>query len=435
MMHEFLFLRSFAERETPVSLEHRKYQNMKKILLGITGGIAAYKTPDLIRKLLEANFEVRVVLTKNATQFVSLLTLNTLLPNSVFETLLESEMQHIKLAKWADTIVIAPATANVIAKLTYGFADDLLTCICLATTAPVFLVPAMNKEMWQHLATQHNVKQLEKRGVTFLGPDSGSQACGDVGVGRMLEPIDIVQYLSATTNNPFLKDIKILITAGATREAIDPARFISNKSSGKMGYALAHEAYLLGAQVTLISGKTSLQEPPCHRFIQVESAAEMLNSVTKEIANQNIFISAAAVSDFTVAYVPQQKIKRSKETLTFELVPTVDILATVCAQSIKPFTVGFAAETENIFENAKQKRLRKGADLIVVNDVSQVDIGFESNDNAVSVISEKEIIHLKKNSKRKIAQQLLKIIFDQYHVVMATHLVRLRSPRASEVIN
>lgn len=387
---------------------------MKKILLGISGGIAAYKTPDLVRKLLEANFEVRVVITKYAAQFVSVLTLSTLLPNGVFETLFEPEMRHIKLAKWADAIVIAPATANIMAKLNNGFADDLLTCICLATTAPLFLAPAMNKEMWRHSTTQHNVKQLIKRGVIFLGPDFGAQACGDIGAGRMREPIDIVRDLSTLTRDPFLQNINILITAGATREAIDPARFISNKSSGKMGYALAQEAYLLGARVTLISGETHLDQPQCHQFVEVENAGDLQKAVTTEIANQDIFISVAAVSDFTVANALKQKIKRSKEILTLELVPTVDILATVCAQSIKPFTVGFAAETENVLENAKQKRMRKGADLIIANDVSRTDIGFDSNENAVSIISEKETIHLEKNSKQKIAQQLLKIIYDQY---------------------
>lgn len=356
-----------------------------------------------------------MVVTKNAAAFVSLLTLETLLPNCVFETLIEPDMQHIQLAKWADAIVIAPTTANMIAKLNMGFADDLLSCICLAATAPIFIVPAMNQAMWKHPATQSNIKSLTERGVTFVGPDFGIQACGDIGPGRMLEPVDIVNYLTNTIQKPFLKHLKILITAGGTREPIDPVRFISNKSSGKMGYALVNAAHELGAQVTLISGESNLDKPRCDQFIKVQTANEMQHAVEKEILNQDIFISVAAVSDYTVANASQQKIKHGVDTLTLELIPTVDILAAVCARSTKPFTVGFAAETDNVIKNAKQKRLRKGVDLIVVNDVSQPDIGFESNDNAVSVISEKEIVHLEKNSKQKIAQQLLKIIFDQYN--------------------
>lgn len=387
---------------------------MKKILLGITGGIAAYKTPDLIRQLQDANFEIKVVVTKNATAFVSLLTLETLLPNNVFEILIEPDMQHIQLAKWADIILIAPATANTIAKIANGFADDLLTSMCLAATAPLFIAPAMNKAMWKNVATQNNIKKLTECGAIFLGPDIGVQACGDVGIGRMLEPIDIVHSLISTIQKPFLKNIKILITAGSTREPIDPVRYISNKGSGKMGYALAQAAYSLGAHVTLISANSNLNKPPCHQFIKVHTAMDMKNAVKKEIAKQDIFISVAAVSDFTVANVDKQKIKRGKESLTLELIPTVDILSLVCAKKIKPFTVGFAAETENILENAKQKKIKKSMDLIVVNDVSQNNIGFESDDNVVSVVCENEIIHLEKNSKQKIAEKLLRIIFDHY---------------------
>src|SRR3990167_7375002 len=387
---------------------------MKKILLGITGGIAAYKTPDLIRQLRDANFEIKVVVTKNATAFVSILTLETLLPKNIFEILIEPDMQHIQLAKWADIILIAPATANTLAKIANGFADDLLTSVCLATKAPLFIAPAMNQAMWKNVATQNNIKKLIERCAIFLGPDVGVQACGDVGVGRMLEPIDIANFLISTIQKPFLKNIKILITAGATREPIDPVRYISNKSSGKMGYALAQAAYLLGAHVTLISANSNLDQPPCQKFIKVQTALDMKNAVENEIVNQDIFISVAAVSDFAVSNSSQQKIKRGKQSLTLELIPTTDILAEICAKKIKPFTVGFAAETENVLENAKQKKIKKGADIIVVNDVSQSNIGFESDDNAVSVIYENEIFHLEKNLKQKIAEKLLEIIFDCY---------------------
>ena len=385
----------------------------RKILLGIAGGIAAYKTPDLIRQLVNANYEVKVVVTKNALEFVSLLTLQTLLPNNVFEILIEPTMQHIQLAKWAHLILIAPATANIIAKINYGIADDLLSTVCLATTAPIFIAPAMNQAMWKNVATQNNVMRLKRRGVCFLGPDDGIQACGDSGPGRMLEPEDIIKQLENFIIKPFLKNTRILITAGATRENIDPVRFISNKSSGKMGYALANAATVAGAIVTVISGVTYLEKPLCEKLINAVSAKEMLAAVENEIVGQTIFISVAAVSDFTVEKISNQKIKRKDKSLKLALVPTTDIISLVCAKKNKPFVVAFAAETENVIENAKQKRFKKGADMIVVNDVSQQDIGFDSNENAVTIISENKIIHLEKNSKQNIAQKMLEIIFAQ----------------------
>jgi len=385
----------------------------KKVLLGITGGIAAYKTPDLIRRLLDSNFDLKVVVTKSATEFVSLLTLQTLLPNRVFEKLLEPEMQHIQLAKWADVILIAPATANIIAKITAGFADDLLSTICLATAARIVIAPAMNQVMWKNEITQRNVAALKKRGILFLGPDTGMQACGDNGPGRMMEPLDIVHYLSAMWHKPFLANLKILITAGGTREAIDPVRYMSNHSSGKMGYALARVACALGAKVTLISGVTQLEKPLCEKFIQVETSQEMHEAVLKEVNRNDIFISVAAVSDYTVIK-SDQKIKRGNEPFTLTLIPTIDILAYVCAQKEKPFTVGFAAETENVIENAKQKRIKKCADMMVVNDVSRSDIGFGCDENAATIITEDNIIHLEKNTKDNIAHMLIEIINEYY---------------------
>lgn len=384
-----------------------------KLLLGITGGIAAYKTPDLVRQLLDSGFDLKVIVTEGAKSFVSILSLQTLLPDRVFETLLEPQMQHIQLAKWADVILIAPATANSMAKLCAGLADDLLSAVCLATKAKLLIAPAMNQAMWQHAATQANIDILKKRGITFLGPNSGIQACGDNGPGRMMEPSDIVHHVSTMLHDPYLSGLKILITAGGTREPIDPVRYISNHSSGKMGYALAKIAGQLGATVTLISGFTSIEKPACEKCISVETAHEMREAILGEIDQQDIFISVAAVSDYTVEK-SDQKIKRGHEPFTLTLIPTTDILAEVCSKQKKPFTVGFAAETQNVIDNAKQKRIKKGADIIVVNDVSQHNIGFGSDDNAVTVIAENLNVQIEKNSKENVAAQLLKIICDRY---------------------
>ena len=382
----------------------------KKILLGICGGIAAYKTPDLVRRLQELDYEVKVVVTKNALAFVTKLTLETLLPNNVFEFLIEPEMQHIKLAKWADTILIAPATANTIAKLANGFADDLLTTICLASQAKIILVPAMNTLMWENKILQENVTHLRSQNVVFLGPERGIQACGDNGPGRMLEPTDIIEQLGLHNTN--LENTRILITLGGTREYIDPVRFIGNRSSGKMGHALATAAFASKAEVTVIAAETSISRPPCHRFIKVTSSQEMFEAVKKEISNHCVFISSAAVSDFTVVNPAHQKIKRGNETLSIELKPTIDILQHVCQHYPDVFTVGFAAETDNIMENAKKKHAKKRTKMLVVNDVSQSDIGFESDENSVNIILKDNVIHLDKNSKITIAVQLLKIISD-----------------------
>lgn len=386
---------------------------MKKILLGISGGIAAYKTPDLARQLISAGYEIKVVTTKNATEFVSPLTLKTLLPNRVFDTLIEPDMHHIQLAKWADIILIAPATANILAKVTHGFADDLLSAICLATTARIIIAPAMNQQMWLHCATQQNINKLKQRGVIFLGPADGIQACGDNGPGRMLEPTDIINQLSFITK-PFLASTRILITAGATSEPIDPVRFITNKSSGKMGYALAHAAKSAGAYVTLISGETTISPPLCDQSIRATTASDMQRAVENHIENHDIFISVAAVSDFTVINPSQQKIKRGEQALTLTLAPTTDILSMIAKRDKKPFLVGFAAETENVIENAKAKRLKKGIDIIIANDVSRPDIGFSSDDNAVTVISNNHVIHLEKCTKDELAMQLLAIIYETY---------------------
>lgn len=394
----------------------------KKILLGVTGGIAAYKAPELIRRLLDKNFEVRVVVTEAALAFVSCLTLETLLPNAVYSIFLEPEMQHIKLAKWADTVVIAPITANSMAKICYGFAEDLLSAICLVTQSPIVMVPAMNKAMWHHPATQENVSQLKTHGIRFLGPENGEQACGDTGLGRMCEPQDIVDQLQKFSIEPYLKGIRVLITMGATQEAIDPVRFISNKSSGKMGYALVQAASLVGASVTVISGEISTEKPACNKFIKVTTAKEMYSAVHDELNVHDIFISVAAVSDYEVSNISSQKLKRGTESVTLTLQPTIDILASACQKKSRLFIVGFAAETENIMENAKKKLVKKGADMLVVNDVSQSEVGFDSDENAVSVLHGDKVTHFNKSSKQLIADELLKLVFSGYQSHLSTKL-------------
>lgn len=387
----------------------------RRILLGITGSIAAYKIPDLIRKLKEQNYEVRTVLTSGGKAFVTPLVLQAVSQHKVYEQLMDSEaeaaMSHIELARWPDCILIAPATAHFLAKLTYGFADDLLTTLCLASHARIVLAPAMNQLMWSNVATQANLCKLKERDYLFLGPAEGSQACGDNGLGRMLEPAEIVRSLANVFIEPFLKDQHILITAGPTQELIDPVRYLSNRSSGKMGFALAQVAIDAGADVTLISGPVALTPPEKCKFITVKTAAEMLEAVQTEIVKKDVFISTAAVVDYHVAEPCMQKIKKVMSCLTLNLKLTIDILATIGQMDEpKPLIVGFSAETADVFRFAEEKRLRKGADLMVVNDVSQSDIGFDSDENVVTILSKEPPIYLEKAPKKLIAQRLLEII-------------------------
>jgi phosphopantothenoylcysteine decarboxylase/phosphopantothenate--cysteine ligase len=385
----------------------------KNILLGVTGSIAAYKIPYLIRDFKERGYEVRIVMTSAAKEFVTKLTLQAVSDNAVYDELLdpgaEATMGHIRLARWADHILIAPASANFIAKLAHGVADDLLSTLCLAADVPIFIAPAMNQQMWKNVATQENMVTLKQRGIHCLGPAEGLQACGEEGPGRMLEPQEILDQYLALTCDLFLKNKRVLITAGPTHESIDPVRFIANRSSGKMGYALASEAARAGAQVTLISGPVVLDPPGNVKLIKVKTANEMLLAVQAEIAQKDIFISAAAIADYSLVQA-DQKIKHDKKSLSLNLEPTVDILANVCQRNPKPFVIGFAAETENLLENAEKKRVQKGVDLMVANDVSCSDIGFESDDNAVTVLSEKGAIYLEKVPKTLIAQRILKMI-------------------------
>lgn len=398
--------------------------NAFKWLLGITGGIAAYKTPELVRLLKKQDADVRVVLSQGAKAFVTPMTLQAVSGHPVYSELLDSDfeaaMGHIELARWAQGIVIAPLSANRLSALAHGMADDLLTTLCLASEAPLWVVPAMNQKMWHHSATQANLNILKSRGVTVLGPDWGEQACGEIGLGRMLEPEKIVQQLSSQLifdNTPVLQGLHVLITAGPTREALDPVRYISNRSSGKMGFALALAAKALGAKVTLISGPVALTTPQGVTRVDVQSCEEMLNAVIKHCHGADIFISAAAVADFRPEQVMPQKIKKQSENaLQLNLVPTTDILAHVAAKKIRPFCVGFAAETEFSQSNAKKKLQQKNLDLIALNEVNREDIGFDVDVNALTVIAkDKTQVEIPKASKTQVAFKLLQIISEHYY--------------------
>lgn len=390
------------------------------ILLGITGGIAAYKTPDLVRKLKAQGANVRVVVTESAKAFVSPLALQAVSGNTVSDDLLdpaaEAAMGHIELARWADLLLIAPATANTMAKLTHGLADDLLTTLCLATSAPVFLAPAMNQQMWAASATQANLEVLRARGVSFLGPDQGEQACGDVGPGRMMEPEDIAMAVAeAQQIQQTLSGKTVVITAGPTREHIDPVRYMSNHSSGKMGFAIADAAQKMGANVKLVSGPVNIDYPQVSHIDKVNTAQEMLDAVMNQIDNCDIFIGCAAVADYSPAESVDHKIKKSNIELTLTFVRNPDILATVAANENAPFTVGFAAETQNVAHYARDKLQRKKLQLIAANDVSQKDIGFNSDQNALTIYWADGERSLPKSSKSEQAKQLLEIIIERYN--------------------
>jgi phosphopantothenoylcysteine decarboxylase/phosphopantothenate--cysteine ligase len=369
--------------------------NDKRILIGITGGIAAYKVLELIRRLKEHGAQVKVILTAGGKEFVTPLSIQALSGERVFQTLLSAEneaaMGHIELARWADVLLIAPATANCIAKCAHGITDDLLSTVYLATTAPVLIAPAMNQQMWQHTATQGNINVLKQRGVIICGPNSGNQACGEVGPGRMLEAFELLEILAMHFAPKILTNKHVLITAGPTQEAIDPVRYLSNHSSGKMGYALATAALQLGAHVTLISGPTQLSPPQNHNlnFINVTSAQDMLNAVMDAIheTKVDIFIGCAAVADYTPIEAKEQKTKKDQANLLLELRPTQDILATVAKLPAgqRPFTVGFAAETQNLLQNAEQKLHNKHLDLIIANSVAQ-GATFNQDENQVFIL-------------------------------------------------
>jgi phosphopantothenoylcysteine decarboxylase / phosphopantothenate---cysteine ligase len=393
------------------------YLKQKKILLAITGSIAAYKSAELIRLLRSQEAQVKVVMTKDACEFISELTVQALSNQPVHIELLdpqaEASMSHITLAKWAEVLLIAPATANIMAKLAAGIADDLLTTLYLACAAPVIIVPAMNQQMWQHPATQENTTKLKARKNFIWGPDFGQQACGDTGPGRLLEPVDIVAHLEQIFSPKLFDGVKILITAGPTRESIDPVRYISNRSSGKMGYALASAVADMGAEVVLVTGPTQLTPPTDSKIIAIETAQDMYTAVMENIADCHLFIAAAAVSDYRCAEVPLQKMKK-QATLEIKLEKNVDILAQVAALPDPPFTVGFAAETENLLTNAKEKLIKKKLDAIIVNDVSQRDSGFESDFNEVTLLTANEQINLSRTTKKQLAAKILQVIAGLY---------------------
>ncbi|MGD2130090.1 MAG: bifunctional phosphopantothenoylcysteine decarboxylase/phosphopantothenate--cysteine ligase CoaBC [Lysobacterales bacterium] len=383
--------------------------NGERIVLGVTGGIAAYKAADLVRRLRDTGAEVRVVMTRGARAFVTPLTFQAVSGHPVHTTLLDDQaeagMGHIELARWATTVLVAPATADFIARLAHGLADDLLSTLCLATTAPLVLAPAMNQQMWLNPATQANCVTIRDRGVRLLGPASGGQACGETGPGRMLEPLDIVAALAGGTGP--LAGRHVVVTAGPTYEDIDPVRFIGNRSSGRMGFAVATAAAEAGARVSLVAGPVTLETPAGVERTDVRGAVEMRDAVLALARKADVFIGVAAVADYTPAHPEAQKIKKSQASRMLELIGTPDIIGEVAAMEDGPMTVGFAAETENLRDYALDKLSRKRLDMIAANRVGQAGIGFESDDNEILLISADGEKDLGKGSKRQLARALI----------------------------
>jgi phosphopantothenoylcysteine decarboxylase / phosphopantothenate---cysteine ligase len=395
-----------------------------KILLGISGGIAAYKSAELIRLFKKNGADVRVVMTHNATQFITPLTIQALSGNSIhidlFDAGADNGMDHINLARWADVFIIAPASANIIAKMNHGLADDLLSTLYLAATCPIFIAPAMNQAMWSKAVTQTNLSSLQKQGVLTIGPDQGSQACGETGFGRMTEPTAICQYIiehysqdNDKANKP-LHNLKIMISAGPTREALDPIRYITNRSSGKMGYAIAEAAIKAGADVTLITGPVSLSAPSHCACIAVESAAEMHEAVLSRAHDHHIYIAAAAVADYSPAQVNACKIKKQADNINLALIKTKDILADLTQLQKHPFTVGFAAETNDLANYALDKLKNKNLDMIAANLVGTAVGGFDSDVNALHVFWNNGDLVLPMSDKNIIAAQLIDLITTRY---------------------
>ena len=390
----------------------------KHILLGITGGIAAYKSAELVRRLREQGAAVRVVMTAGATEFITPLTLQALSGNPVATDLLdtgaEAAMGHIELARWADAVLVAPATANFIARRAQGRGDDLLTAVCLASDAPQAVAPAMNQGMWEDAATRENVATLAARGIQVFGPAAGSQACGEHGPGRLLEPDELIEKLAGLFATGLLAGCHVLVTAGPTHEALDPVRFLSNRSSGKTGFALAAAAAEAGARVTLVAGPVTLPSPSRVERFDVVTAAEMLEAVLARLQDVDIFIAAAAVADYRPQISAAQKLKKSTATLVLELERNPDILATVAAREAAPFTVGFAAETESVEQNAQHKLQVKSLDMIAANRVGD-GLGFDVDDNALQVFWEGGSATFEKTRKPRLARQLVALIAERYH--------------------
>jgi len=404
-----------------------------RVLLGVTGGIAAYKAPELVRRLVERGCEVQVVMSHGAREFVGPLTFQAVSGRRVREDLwdrdAEAAMGHIELARWADVVVVAPATANLLGALAAGLAGDLLSTVCLATTAPIVVAPAMNHAMWVNAAVQANRALLEARGVRFLGPASGDQACGETGPGRMLEPNDIaaalLEHLDPKRARP-LKGLKVVVTAGPTREPIDPVRYITNRSSGKMGFAVAAAARDAGAEVVLVSGPVSLPTPAAVRRVDVETAEEMYKKVHDEIGGAHIFVGCAAVADYRPREAAEKKIKRSAAEMELALVRSPDTLASIAALPRAPFTVGFAAETHDVVVHAREKLERKRIDMIAANQVGR-DCGFDRETNALTVFWAGGELALGEGGKVELARRLVDVIAERYR---ATRTIKKSSSRA-----
>ena len=390
----------------------------KKILLGVTGGIAAYKSAELVRLLVRAGAEVRVVMTPSAQEFVQPLTYQALSGHRVyidlFDAEAESAMDHIELARWCDLLLVAPASADFIGKMSAGYADNLLLTLCLASKRPVAVAPAMNQQMFANPATQDNLNQLAARGILVWGPSAGEQACGDVGPGRMLEPEQLLDNMVLQFEPGRLQGTRLLLTAGPTREAIDPVRYISNRSSGKMGYALAEAALRAGAEVTLVSGPVSLIAPTGAKLVAVESAQQMYEAVMQQASQCDIFISCAAVSDYRVDQTAENKIKKSAETMSLQLTLNVDILATVSGLENRPFCVGFAAETQDLEKYALAKLEQKNLDMIAANRVGNDESGFETDFNQLEVFWRGGHDSIERGSKSGVAKQLIDLIAERY---------------------
>jgi len=393
----------------------------RRILLGVSGGIAAYKSAELIRRLQDLGADVRVVMTRAAQEFITPLTLQALSGNPVHVDLLdpaaEAAMGHIELARWADVMIVAPASADVIARIAQGNGNDLLTTACLARRCELIIAPAMNEAMWHHQATQDNLALLHTRGVHQIGPASGGQACGDVGMGRMSEPAILAQEIANHFQTGILAGKSVVITAGPTREAIDPVRYISNHSSGKMGYALAQAAVDAGAKVTLISGPTALACPDHVTRVDVVSAEDMYQASMNALKHGDIFIASAAVADFRPATIAEQKMKKTaSDTMTINMVKNPDIVASVANATESPFVVGFAAETHDVIAYAKDKLQRKKLDMIIANDVSDSSIGFNSDHNAVTVLTKDSLVELPEASKHQLAVTIVERIAHEFSV-------------------
>ena len=388
--------------------------SQKRIILGITGGIAAYKSAEIARRLQDQGAEVRVIMTDSAQEFIRPLTLQALTGKPVHTDLLdpkaEAAMGHIELARWADAILIAPATANFMAALSQGIANDLLTTVCLAASGKIVVAPAMNQAMWSQPASQENITRLKQRGITIFEPDSGIQACGDIGPGRLQQPEAIVERFSGIFDSNVLSGKQVIITAGPTREAIDPVRYISNHSSGKMGYALASAMIDAGASVTLISGPVSIEKPERCEFIPVISAKDMLEAASSAAEKADIFISAAAVADYFVTDIATHKIKKKSDKMSINVSKTPDIVAILSKNNPKMFVVGFAAETKQVETHAREKLHRKKMDAIIANDISRDDIGFNSDDNEALWIDAESCISLNKKSKTQLAREIAVLI-------------------------